>query len=64
MTFTKLSVLAGGLSIYLAFSLVKAQGPKFVPLVDKRFNYTDLVSLFILHEKNENGRLTVYCVWM
>jgi hypothetical protein len=26
---------------------VKAQGPGFVPLVDKRFNYTNLVS--VLH---------------
>jgi len=42
MSFMKLSVLAGGLSIYLAFSLVKGQGTGFVPLVDKRFNYTDL----------------------
>jgi len=51
MSFTKLSILAGGLSIYLAFSLVKAQGPGFVPLVDKRFNYTNLVSLVIFHIK-------------
>ena len=50
MSFTKLSVLAGGLAIYLAFSLVKAQGPGFVPLVDKRFNYTNLVSLLDIHK--------------
>jgi len=46
MSFTKLSILAAGLSVYLSFTVVKGQGPGFVPLVDKRFNYTNLVLLF------------------
>ncbi|KIM40809.1 hypothetical protein M413DRAFT_446180 [Hebeloma cylindrosporum] len=41
MSFTKLSIVATGLSLYLT-SVVRAQGPGFVPLVNKRFNYTNL----------------------